>query len=109
MGREVRNLFKHNENYDAMLKESKKLHDMLHEKDAELSRVNMQLLQQQRDRVEILQNESSTKSMVEDMKQKYEESLKLQRETSIRLESKLNELMELMAIEKICSEVLLQT
>jgi len=63
----------------------------------------MQLLQQQRDRVEILQNESSTKSMVEDMKQKYEESLKLQRETSIRLESKLNELMELMTIEKIYS------
>ena len=103
MSREVRNLFKHNENYDAMMKESKKLHDMLHEKDAELSRINMQLLQQQRDRVEILQNESSTKSMVEDMKQQYEESLKLQRETSARLESKLNELMELMTIEKIYS------
>eukprot|EP00590_Aulacoseira_subarctica_P006410 CAMPEP_0172429556 /NCGR_PEP_ID=MMETSP1064-20121228/50911_1 /TAXON_ID=202472 /ORGANISM="Aulacoseira subarctica , Strain CCAP 1002/5" /LENGTH=98 /DNA_ID=CAMNT_0013175049 /DNA_START=447 /DNA_END=740 /DNA_ORIENTATION=+ len=89
MSREVRNLFKQNENYDAMLNESKKLHEMLREKDAALSLLSMQLLQQQEERVDFLEDESNSKAIAEGIKQQYEESIRLHRETSSRLESKL--------------------
>ena len=94
MSREIRMLHKQCDNYEKMLKESTKYHEVLREKDVELKFINAQLQQQERSKLE--KEEDNVRAAMEEMKRQYDEMFRLQLEANNRLEEKLSALMQML-------------